>query len=1567
MKHLFSLLVFVLTMLSLHAEPITREQAQKKAEEFMKSRNNYRRLAPVTNQRKLAPGRRNAPLAATSEYYVFNKGTREGFVIVSGDDQTTPVLGYCDEGEFNYAELPPNMQEWLDGYERQIAAIQQGAPYVGDAVPTHPKVAQLMKSKWSQGNPYNLTCPMYFSLGRSVTGCVATAMAQILYYNREKSVSETTAAMPAYETWNSHETYGKLHVEGIPEGAPIDWENMKDEYGGSATDKQKLAVADLMHYCGVAVKMGYSNSSSGAQSHDAYLAFGKYFGYGSSVRYVSYSTVSSDVEWDRIVYADIAEGRPVYVSGSNSSAGHAFVADGYDGNLRYHINWGWGGTSDGYYLLTQLTPGQQGIGGSNDGYNDYREIIVGIEPENYGEKAMSFADATVKSICLANFDANGDGKLTYGEAAAVTDLGTVFKGTGIKTFKELYYFTAVKTLPDDAFNGCAQLTNIRLPKEILSIGARSLKGCSKLSRLDMPNHVKTIGAEAFAGCSLLTTITLPDELPELCDGVFAKSGITTISLPITVATIGAEAFADCPKLTNVDVKTFLPANIKLNATAFSGTDLSKATLNCMQGTKAYFSTADVWKEFGTIVEKREISAGNFADLEVGKTYYLYHVGTGQYLTKGEAWGTQAVVGSEPMRFTVSRRATMPEGVYYLTSDDTGKDGKYLFRTSTDSNVGTGIIASFVDGSELTANVYWRIQSAGDKVFTIQIPAGGSGYADGKFWGVQTDHRSNAASPTYGVYADIVYADHPTNCQWRFVLYDETEVKKFKNAQVLGNLLVMAKDRRLKTEIEQAVYDNLQSTADELRSAQRSLRKKLNFIDFADDYVGQVCVSLFDIDTDGELSYSEAAKVNDLGWMFYSYFYGKTTLVSFDELQYFTSVPSVYGNTFEGCTNLESVVLPKNLTHLYYRAFLGCKKLQEISIPEFVNTIGDDCFNGCSALRTVTCFNPNPANISLGGNVFAGVPLKECTLRVPFGTKKLYENAEVWKEFGKIIEVRGHMQPKFSPVEADVPGYVFNLSTRKFIAMGEAYGTQSVVAGNGILYQFKHSKSMADSVYYLADASGKVVFRTNTDKEVGDGVPACFGDGSVSTKAYWRISNLGDNVFTMQVPENDANYVEGKYLGVSEDHQSSYASPTYGLYWDLAGAGTEWAFITKDDLDAARLIDAQAETLAEMLKRAEAAQVDAKEEQAVYDNSESTADDLRAAIVSVRAKLNYITFNDDRVRNICLDNWDSDYDGELTFDEAARITTIGETFRGASNIKSFPELRYFTALTEIPANAFRSAMSLETVYLPASVKSIGDYAFTGCSVLKYLVVLNDQEMIPLGVIGIPNKTTLFVPAAQLDAYQNDEAWTAKCTVVEYTGKPVVTAQASRVYGRRAAAVDVKVLGAPIDGTPEYECAYIADATTRVGTYPIVLTKGTITTLGVELRDGIFTVEPAPLTITAKSYTRYEGQDNPEFELTIKGYRNRETDTVFTVRPIVTCEATKESPAGEYDIVVSGAEAWNYAMTYENGKLTVLSDPAGIHSVEADEQRQPVYDLQGRRVAQPRQSGVYLKGKRKIFVK
>ena len=1570
----------LLFSLSVMSNPITREQARQKAEQFLKNRKGNFVLSPVTNKLKLAPGQETTS-SDNVLYYAFNRGFNQGYVLVAADDQIETVLGYTDQGEFDYQTIPDNMRAWLDGYANYIAYLQKTSEPVRKQVPTHPAIQPMMTTKWSQGAPYNNECPMYFTLGRSVTGCVATAMAQVLYFQRDKSVREIQKDIPSYTTWTEHSTYGRLSVEGIPAGSPIDWDNMIDDYGKGSTAKQQLAVAQLMHYCGVSVEMDYTNSASGANSYKVADAMKAYFGYGSSVRYLNGSTYS-DTDWDAIIYSELEQGRVVYLSGANSDAGHAFVTDGYDGNHCFHINWGWGGMSDGFFLLSSLNPSSQGIGGSGDGYSQYPEAVIGCEPENYGEKEIPIANNTAKRLCVANFDADGDGVFTYGEAAKVTDLGTVFKGQRINAFTELYYFTGLTTIADSAFYGCTTLASIKLPKALKSIGAHAFNGCRALKSFKVPDGLTTIGKGAFAGCRALDNLTLPTGLTAIADSTFAGcAAFTSVDLPLTVQSIGTQSFAGCTKLASFSVKTFSPQNIAMGDNVFENVDLSEATLNVMQGTKSYYQSTPQWQEFGNIFEERTLSGGQFAELATNKSLYIFNEGTGRYLSMGEAWGTQAIVSDSPMRFQLRRSDNMPEGVYYIYCIDNSQNGHILFRTSNDSNVGVGVAACFVDGdnTHLTdRTAYWKIQSVGDNVYSIQIPSGQNGYKADKFWGIQLDHASNIVSPTYGAYSDVTYAESPVNCQWRFVLYDKEKTIYFEAIKELENLLLSAKKKHVDYAFEQAVYDDMDCTLEQILGAQHTLRKKLHLIEFKDAELRQVCIKYYDVDGDGEVAFSEANKVSDFGYAVFE----NHQFNDLSDLQYFPNVVNLYGNSFQNCKNLSSVILPKSLQAIYYQVFQNCSKLSSISLPQSIALLGEKAFAGCSSLKSVTVMNPNPFDISVGDGLFDGVPLKDATLYVPAGSKELYAMADIWKEFGKIVEVRANAKVKFSPIEPNVNGYIYNIAEHQYINQGEAWGTQAVVDYSGFVYQFRRSNSLPEGVYYLYsnDAGGNhVLFRTSTDSKVGEGVKACFVDGSEGNSAYWKIVQNEENLtFTMQVPENDATHVDGEYFGTQVDHASE-TSPwgTSGIYWDVTPGDNperiQWAFIKLSDVNAANALDELVASLAKLLDKATAKSIEHTAEQAVYDDFNSDAEQIQGAIESLRKKLGFIDFNDSRAKTLCTNNWDTDDDGELTYEEAAAVKEIGTTFSNAVSLKSFDEFRYFTSVTSIPDNAFNNSSSLVSLYIPENVRSIGEKAFTGCSALKYIAILSPEGVVENTSSTLPHNAVVFVPGALIDDYQSAEIW-GKNTIVEYTGIPTVTADdGSREYGRTFNKYTFTVSGAPIDGEPV--CAYepivneetgepYAEAQMPVGQYPIVISEGTITTPGLQLVNGTLTVEPAELTITAKSYTRNKGEENPEFELTYKGFRNREkADQAFTLLPTVECEATADSPGGEYEIRVKGGVAPNYTLVYVNGTLTVI-DPVGIKGVTTDEEEGKTYDLQGRPVNRPTTHGVYIINGKKV---
>ena len=570
-------------------------------------------------------------------------------------------------------------------------------------------------------------------------------------------------------------------------------------------------------------------------------------------------------------------------------------------------------------------------------------------------------------------------------------------------------------------------------------------------------------------------------------------------------------------------------------------------------------------------------------------------------------------------------------------------------------------------------------------------------------------------------------------------------------------------------------------------------------------------------------------------------------------------------------------------------------------------------------------------------------------------------------------MRAVKQPTFVPLAANTDVYVYNLGMRRSINHGEAYGTQAVVDKAGLVYQLRRSTSMASGVYYLySDQTGKdnkVLFRTSDDSKVGKGIKTCFVDGTLSASAYWKVEPVEgkENVYTFQVPAKDATYVEGEYLGTDYSHKTDVDYTTRGLYWDINyeadPVACQWAFISVDEVKAAQSFFDLTEELRKLLAKADDKSLDVAAEHAVYDNFDSTEDEINNAILSVRAKLNYIVFIDNRAKTACVNTWDNDEDDELSKDEAASVKNIGAALRGVTGLKSLEDLRYFTGLTEIPAEGLRSNSTLVSAILPSGVTKIGEHAFTGCTNLKYLALLNEKQVVTAENAGLPTRNlTVFVPKNLVAAYEADETWSAY-TILEYTGAPTITAEpSSRQYGRANGKFTFVVTGAPINGEPTFTVE--TDATSPVGEYPIVVEAGTITSEGLICVNGVQTVEPAPVNVTAKSYTINVGEPLPEFEITYSTLRNREKiDDVLLKEPVVECDAKDSNTAGDYEIRVSGAEAQNYEFNYIAGKLSVV-DPVGIRGV-ADESKNKdvIYDLGGRKVNRL-QRGVYIQGGKKV---
>lgn len=341
-------------------------------------------VAPAKNLR--SDKTNNAP------YYAFN--LEQGYVIVSGDDEMTELVGYAENGFFDAENVPPQMQLWLNGYAEYVAAVQSGKAKARKILLSDSPsvvVEPLVTTKWNQDAPFNNFAPEYTddnnNTQRCATGCAATAMAQIMKFH---NWPEQGVGHYSYE----HQSFGTISSDFSEH--VYDWTNMIDRYNnGEYSNVQADAVALLMKDCGVSLNMNYG-PVSGASIYSYTPAFKNYFRYSS--RTVNRSGCET-AEFTKIITDELQEGRPIIYCGTGEDGGHAFVVDGYDTNYFLHVNWGWGGYSDGYFDMNYMDPTGLGIGGGSGAFK-WNQGIVLARPLKDGVEPYEF----IQQLCFVLFN-----------------------------------------------------------------------------------------------------------------------------------------------------------------------------------------------------------------------------------------------------------------------------------------------------------------------------------------------------------------------------------------------------------------------------------------------------------------------------------------------------------------------------------------------------------------------------------------------------------------------------------------------------------------------------------------------------------------------------------------------------------------------------------------------------------------------------------------------------------------------------------------------------------------------------------------------------------------------------------------------------------------------------------------------------------------------------------------------------------------------------------------------------------------------------------------------------------
>lgn len=392
-------------------------------------------------------------------YYVFNKGEDNGFVIVSGDDRAKEILGYSDSGNFNSASLPSNFLAWLGFYQKEMkslmdqpeavttSTVQLNAPAINTRQTTFAtSVAPLLGGiKWDQGSPYNNLCPTISiqSPERTVTGCVATAMAQVMRYHKWPVSGKGS---------NTYTPYGYAKPLSVDfSKTTYDWGNMAETYNSSSTAAQNLAVATLMYHAGVAVNMNYDISSS-ANILDMANALIKNFSYDSSLQSYKRDYYSKS-EWENLLKTELNAQRPILYAGSSTDVGHQFVCDGYDSNGLFHFNWGWSGSSDGYFELSVLNPAALGIGGGTSGGFNYDQVIVaGVKKQSASSSIAPYQLYINSPLKTSANTVSRSGSFTIKAELYNYGVNTFSGSIGLALYNESGFVKLIKSYSNETIN-----------------------------------------------------------------------------------------------------------------------------------------------------------------------------------------------------------------------------------------------------------------------------------------------------------------------------------------------------------------------------------------------------------------------------------------------------------------------------------------------------------------------------------------------------------------------------------------------------------------------------------------------------------------------------------------------------------------------------------------------------------------------------------------------------------------------------------------------------------------------------------------------------------------------------------------------------------------------------------------------------------------------------------------------------------------------------------------------------------------------------------------------------------
>ena len=597
---ILSALLSVLT-LTIHAADVSEQQARQIAAKMMAgcSDTPHRASAAAPSLAYVADK------GGSNNLYVFNNEAGEGFVIVSGSDQTTAsVLGYSDKGHFDIKEAPENLKFLLAMYEEQIIAVRSKGTEANRRAPSSDElgnvvVEPLLKTTWNQAGPYN----KYLTMEDAATGCVPTAMAQVMAYWKYPKQGRGSHAYN--DSGNSYYANFSSSV--------YDWDNMLNGYAGvDYSEAQANAVARLMADCGISIEAHYGGLfGTSASTYYVPIALVKYFGYSMNYKYLA-SWDYETQEWEDMMRAELDAKRPFLYSGSPRSddyyppVGHTFVCDGYTDNGYFHFNLGWEGRGNGWYKTSSITMFPEDMWD----FTNNQVMVIGIQPDERQTEQNNLFYAAISDEEAVVIGCNESDCYDLDIASTVDIEGKPYQVTDIwqyafhtsdinsASINSIKIPGTVKSITDSLFINCQTLSNVVMEDGPKRIGNYAFNRCTSLPQINIPASVTSIGNNAFESCSLLNEINIGQSVTSIGNQAFAGCHqLKTANMPYTPYTIGDWAFSDCMVLEDINIYTAS----KIGANAF---------WHCMALRDAYMNAEEVGEAaFRDCTELKDVYIG----------------------------------------------------------------------------------------------------------------------------------------------------------------------------------------------------------------------------------------------------------------------------------------------------------------------------------------------------------------------------------------------------------------------------------------------------------------------------------------------------------------------------------------------------------------------------------------------------------------------------------------------------------------------------------------------------------------------------------------------------------------------------------------------------------------------------------------------------------------------------------------------------------------------------------------------------------------------------------------------